>query len=87
MTIEQIREIGFNKLKIADLKAYIEANAPQDKAEFVANAYRTTDKGKKAYSHIRAKRWFCARYCPDILPKKKKISASDDAFSDWFGMV
>lgn len=85
MTIAEIKKIGYNSITLPDMKAFISENAPDDKATFVANAYRTyTDKKgveKKAYSHLKAKKWFCLKYCPEIVPKKK--ATVSDGLEDW----
>ena len=85
MTITEIKAIGYNKIELEHMKEYITENAPDDKATFVANAFRTyTDKKgaeKKAYSHLKAKKWFCLKYCPEIVPKKK--ATKSDNLAEW----
>lgn len=70
----------FKKITAEDMKAYIEANAPQDKAWFKSVAFN--EKGK--YQHLIAVRAFCDRYMPEILPvaKEKKAPVSD-MFANW----
>lgn len=70
----------FRKIKLDYMTAYIEANAPQDKAWFKSIAFDASGK----YQHLTAVREFCKRYMPQVIPvaKPKKPKASD-LLKDW----
>lgn len=79
--------LEYNSLKLEQMKEYIEKNAPQDKAWFKKIAIserKIKDKDGnviktiKAYNHLTARRKFCERYMPDLLPvaKPKKENKS-----------
>ena len=122
----------FNKITAEYMKAYIEANAPEDKAWFVSVAFETRKEKKavdvldengnpvykqakdkngnlrfdadgkpvmrkakkyvekadgaesRVFNLLKAKRAFCARYMPELLPvaKEKKATAAD-MFAGW----
>lgn len=74
------KNYNFNKLTFEEMKEYIEKNAPNDKAWFKKEATGTRQikdkdgnvtKTIKVYSHLKAKRAFCERYMPEIIPVAK----------------
>lgn len=60
------KEWVFKKITLTDMMDYIEENAPKDKSAFKENAFVD---GK--YQHLKAVRWFCSRYMPELIPTKK----------------
>lgn len=90
------KEYDYKTLSIEEMVEYIEKNAPQDKAWFKKEAYdvvknkdgnvvkEKNGKDKLKYSHLKAKRAFCKRYMPEIIPEKKeKVVKSDKLLADW----
>lgn len=79
---------GFKKISIDEMKAFIEENYPDDKAWFKSIAFETITKedGKtiQRYNHLKAKKAFCERYNPDLIPvAKPKKPTAKDLFQDW----
>jgi hypothetical protein len=81
------KDYNFNKLTFEEMKEYIEKNAPTDKAWFKKEAMGTREikdkngnvtKTIKVYSHLKAKRAFCERYMPELIPvaqtKKENVT-------------
>ena len=70
------KKYEFKTLKIEDMIQYLKENAPDEIAWFLTEAYheRTTKKGKKitVYNHLKAKRAFCEKFMPDIVPPKRE---------------
>jgi hypothetical protein len=91
--MEQEKEYKFKTLSFDDMADYIEKHAPQDKKWFIekSKAMMTvtekdgTVKKVEKYNHLQAKRVFCEKYMPDILPVKKenKTPKVADRFSKW----
>lgn len=86
---------SFNKITFTEMAEFIQKNHPEDKAWFKEIAYQDKDgdtveylnkKGElvKKYNHLNAKRRFCERYAPELLPtpseKKGKVSS---ILEDW----
>ena len=70
----------YKHITLADMKSYIEENAPQDKAWFKSVAFNA--KGK--YQHLSAVSEFCKRYMPEIIPKAKPKEPNKSKFlEDW----
>lgn len=77
--MEQEKEYKYKTLKFEDMADYIEENAPQDKQWFMKASMKLmpekekdgTTKMVEKYNHLQAKREFCKKYMPEILPKKK----------------
>ena len=58
---------------------YIVENAPQDKAWFKSVAITNGQ-----YDHLNARKQFCLRYMPDLIPKAKaKEPKKIDLLSNW----
>lgn len=90
------KEYNYKTLSFKEMVEYIEKNAPQDKKWFKSIAYDVVKdkdgnivldkngKDKLKYSHLRAKREFCKKYMPEIIPvaKEKKPNVSD-ILKDW----
>lgn len=67
---------NFKKIKLEDMVSHIEENGGKnDKAWFKSIAF--DEKGK--YQHLIAKKAFCEKYMPELLPvaKEKKPKASE----------
>lgn len=78
---------NFNTLTLEQMVEYIEKNAPKDKAWFkeVSHIDKETRTGtKKVYSHLKAKREFCKKYMPEIIPvAKPPTPKASDLMKDW----
>lgn len=70
----------YDELTVEQMKEYIEKNAPDDKAWFkkvaigkreIKDSEGNVKKTIKAYNHLKAKRAFCERYMPEIIPVAK----------------
>lgn len=87
-------EKGYNykTLTFEEMKEYIEKNAPQDKAWFKGVAFgnrviKDNDGNAKktinVYSHLKAKKAFCERYMPEIVPVAKEKTSVTKILEDW----
>lgn len=56
-----------------------EETLKQRKAEFKSVAL--DENGK--YNHIKTVRYFCGKYMPDLLPKKKEKTTKSEILKDW----
>lgn len=73
-------KINYKKIGFDYMVDYIKANAPEDKAWFKSIAFDETGK----YQHLIAKKEFCQRYMPEIIPvAKPKAPKKSDAIKDW----
>lgn len=81
------QQYDYNKLSFVEMKEYILKNAPKDKAWFKKIAIGTrkikdkngnVTKTIEVYNHLKAKKAFCERYMPDLIPvakpKREKIT-------------
>lgn len=67
-------------MRCADMVKYIEENKPNDKAWFKSVAYDS--KGK--YSHFKARKAFCEKYMPEIIPvAKPKAPKASAMLENW----
>ena len=80
-------KFDYDTITFEQMKEYIEKNAPKDKAWFKKQAIgkrKIKDKDgnvKKVietYNHLKARKAFCERYMPEIIPvakpKKEKVT-------------
>ncbi len=72
-------------ITLEEMVAYIEENAPEDKAWFKKIAYENkTGETQEKYNHLNAKRKFCEKYAPEIIPvAKPKEPPKSDLLKDW----
>lgn len=76
----------FKTLSTEDMIEYISKNAPKERAWFLTKAYETkeTKEGtKKVYNHLKAKRAFCEKFMPELLPVKKARVKATKTLEDW----
>lgn len=72
--------MNYNTMKCEDMVKYIEENKPNDKAWFKSVAFDS--KGK--YSHFKARKAFCERYMPEIIPvAKPKAPKASAILANW----
>lgn len=75
---------NYKKITFEDMVDYIETKAPKDKAWFKENAFALDKFGNYKYNHLKAKKAFCERYMPEIIPpKKEKAPNKTDILKDW----
>ena len=68
----------------ADMMNYIAENAPKEKEWFKSVALVDDANGKKRYHHLRAKKEFCKKFKPDLLPsKKEKKQTKTSILENW----
>lgn len=83
----QMEKFDYKTIKLEDMVAYMKKNAPQDKEWFLSIAYEqveTEDGMKNIYSHLKAKRAFCERYMPEIIPvAKPKQPKASEILENW----
>jgi len=83
----QMENFDYKTMILEEMVAYIKKNAPQDKEWFLGEAYvyKNTKEGrKKVYNHLKAKKAFCERYMPDIIPvKKEKEPKASEILENW----
>lgn len=71
---------NYKTITFEEMVNYIETNAPEDKSWFKSVA--TNEKGK--YNHFRAKKAFCQKYMPEIIPvAKPKKPNKTDLIKNW----
>ena len=78
----------YNKITLGDMVQYIEEKHPEDKNWFKKSAFVTKEskEGKKTqvYNHLKAKRAFCQKYMPEIIPvAKPKEPKKSDLLANW----
>jgi hypothetical protein len=74
------KKLEFKKITFEDMKEYIEQNEPQDKEWFKSIAI--DEKGR--YQHLIAKKEFCKKYMPEIIPQAKpKKETKADILANW----
>ena len=79
MALNNYKKITFN-----DMVEYIENNASKDKAWFKGEAMALDKKGNLKYNHLKAKKAFCERYMPELIPTKKETKTNkSDILKDW----
>lgn len=78
-------EWEYKKITYAMMKDYIKTNCLQDKDWFTSVALTTDEKGEKHYQHLKAKRAFCEKYMPELIPigTNTKVNAKDDLLGEW----
>lgn len=74
-----VKKWDYKKITFSDMKEYIEKNAAKDKEWFKSVAI---DKDG-TYQHLIAKKAFCERYMPDIIPVKKAKKNKADILANW----
>ena len=92
----ETKKYDYKTLTVDEMIDYIVNKAPQDKAWFKSKAYDVVKdkngevvkdengKNKLRYSHLKAKRAFCERYMPEIIPvAKEKKKNKTDILKDW----
>lgn len=71
---------SFNKIKVDDILDFMKDKSAEEKKAFKKAAF--DEDGK--YQHIIAKRYFCEKYFPDLVPvKKEEQPKKSDVFKDW----
>ena len=83
-----MEKLNFKTIKMEDMMAYIEKNAPQDKQWFknIALETRETKNGetKVVYNHFNTRQAFCERYMPEIIPvSKQKEPTKAEILAKW----
>ena len=67
-------------MRFEDMAKYIEENKPNDKAWF--KSVSTDSKGK--YNHFKARKAFCEKYMPEIIPvAKPKAPKATAILENW----
>lgn len=84
---------NYNTITLKDMMEYIKENHPEDKSWFKSVSYSMKsikDKEgniqgtKNVYSHLVAKRAFCERYMPNLIPTAKvKEPKPSDELATW----
>lgn len=70
---------NYKQITLEDMMKYIETNAPKDKEWFKSIAL--SEEGK--YLHLTAKKAFCEKYMPEIIPQKKETTKKSDLLLNW----
>lgn len=74
------KKLVYETITFEDMKAYIEDNAPNDKEWFKSVAIDS----KGVYSHFKARKAFCEKYMPEIIPvAKEKAPTKADILANW----
>ena len=61
----------YKDIKFADMKKYIDEKAPDFKDEFKKAIVLENKNGEPRYNSSKAKKLFCEKFMPELLPKKK----------------
>ena len=83
------KDFDYKTMTLEQMAEYIEEKEPQDKGWFKSIAYidkETKEGTKKVYSHLRARKEFCKRYIPEILPvakEPKKETRAKEILENW----
>jgi hypothetical protein len=73
------KEIPFKKIKLDDMIEYLESKSADEKKAFKNNAFVN---GK--YNHLKAVRFFCAKYFPEKIPvAETKAAPISDKIKNW----
>ena len=62
---------SYNEIKFEDMKEYIDEKAPEFKDEFKKAILIENKNGDSRYNHAKAKRVFCEKFMPELIPEKK----------------
>ena len=68
----------YKKITLEEMMQYIEKNAPKDKEWFKSVAL---ENGK--YVHLKARKAFCEKYMPEIIPTKKEVEKKSEKLLNW----
>ena len=83
----QMENFDYKSMILEEMVTYIKKNAPKDKEWFLGEdyVYKTTKDGrKKVYNHLKAKKAFCERYMPEIIPvAKEKAPKASEILENW----
>lgn len=72
--------MNYNTMRFEDMAKYIEENKPNDKAWF--KSVSMDSKGK--YNHFKARKAFCEKYMPEIIPvAKPKAPKATAILENW----
>lgn len=85
------KTLDYKTMTLDDMKAYIEENSPEDKDWFksVAITNKTVkvggkNKKKPVYNHFKARKAFCEKYMPEIIPvAKEKEPTKAEELLNW----
>lgn len=62
---------SYGEIKFEDMKNYIDEKAPEFKEVFKESILLTNKNGDLRYNHAKAKRVFCEKFMPELIPEKK----------------
>ena len=70
---------GFKKIKLEDMVDFLKAHGTREEKDlFKVECMKDKDGNTTSkYNHLGAVRWFCGKFIPDIVPKRKNPKASD----------
>lgn len=77
--VKETEAIEYKTITTEFMANYIANNHPEDKKWFKEIAF--DDNGK--YQHLIAKKAFCEKYMPDLIPTKKDKKKASDIFEEW----
>ena len=86
MKIDFTKIYDFNSMTLAEMQDFIEKNHPEDKEEFKKHAIeyvklKNIPGLRPVYNHFKARKYFCEKYMPELLPKKK--AKKSDSILNW----
>ena len=77
--LEHDEKKGFKKITLDDMVSFLKAHGTrEEKDQFKVECMKDKDGntiGK--YNHLVAVRWFCDKFIPDAVPRRKDPKASD----------
>ena len=87
-TVNYSEIYDYKTITLAEMQDFIEKNHPEDKEEFKKHAIefvkiKNTDGVKPVYRHMKARKYFCEKYMPELLPKKKDKVKKSESILNW----
>jgi predicted transcriptional regulator len=77
--LEHDTEKGFKKITLEDMVDFLKAHGTrEEKDQFKVECMKDKDGNTiDKYNHLVAVRWFCGKFIPNAVPKRKDPKASD----------
>lgn len=74
---------NFKEITLEDMMNYIDEYAPDFKEEFKEAALINLKDGTKRYNAAKAKKAFCIKFMPELLPKTSKPISKTEMLLNW----
>lgn len=74
---------NYKTITLEDMMNYIDEYAPEYKQEFKEAAIIELKTGEKRYNYMRAKRAFCQKFMPQLLPQSSHKPTKTEIIMNW----